>query len=44
MFSTIISVKCAAILRKIKILKNPRRRPIWRTCCEATAAIATVLN
>ena len=31
-------------LRKIKNLKNPRRRPIWRTCCETTVAIATILS
>ena len=39
-----ISVKFAAILGKIKFLKNPRWRPKWRTCCETTVAIATVLN
>ena len=40
----LIPVKFAAILRKLKFLKNPRGRPKWRTCCEMTAAIATVLN
>ena len=35
-----ISVKFAVVLQKIKFLKNPR----WRTCCETTIAIATVLN
>ena len=40
----LISVKFAAVLRKIKFLKNPRWRPIWRTCYETTVAIATVLN
>ena len=41
----LISIKkIAAILRKINFLKNPRRRPIWRTYCETTVAIATVLN
>ena len=40
----LISVKFAAVLRKIKFLKNLRWRPIWRTCCVTTVAIATVLN
>ena len=43
MFST-NSVKFVAILRKIKFSKNPRWRPIWRTCCEMIVAIAAVLN
>ena len=40
----LISVKFAVFLRKINFLKNPRWRPRWRTCCETTVAIATVLN
>ena len=40
----LVSVKFAAVLQKIKFLKNPRWRPRWRTCCETTVAIATVLN
>ena len=32
--------KLAAILTKIKCLKNPR----WRTCCETVVVIATVLK
>ena len=40
----LISVKFAAILRKVKFLKNPRWRPKWQTCCEMTLPIVTVLN
>ena len=40
----LISVKFVAVLRKIQFLKNPRWRPIWRTCCETTVAIAAVLT
>ena len=40
----LISVKFAAVLRKIKCLKNPRWWPRWRTWCEMTVATATVLN
>ena len=36
----LILVKSVAVLQKIKFLKNPR----WRTCCETTVAMATVLN
>ena len=43
-FVLLITVKFAAILRKIRLLKNPRRRPKWRTCYKRTVAIATVLN
>ena len=43
MFSTIL-VKFAAILHKIKILKNPRWQPIWQTYCKTAIAIAAVLN
>ena len=39
MFSTSFK-KCAAVLLKIKFLKNPR----WWTCWETTIAMATVLD
>ena len=34
------SVKFVTVLQKIEFLKNPR----WRTCCETTVAMGTVLN
>ena len=39
----LISVKFDAVLRKIIFLKYPSWWPRWRTCCETTVAIATVL-
>ena len=39
----LISRKLAAVLLKIKVLKNPRWRPRWWTCCKTAIAIVNAL-
>ena len=45
MFFTCFKKICiAAVLLKLKFLKNLKWRPRWWTCCENTVAIAIGLN